>query len=67
MDIFIKLVEKLQKNTGISFWEIPVANSGPVKNNRKKMVVERGGLYFMFLRPPSKKFLDLLLNPFVHA
>ena len=40
----------------------PRDRAPPCKNRPKKMAVEHGGLYFMFLGPPpSPKFLDLLL------
>ena len=34
----------------------------PVKIGQNKMATEGGGLYFMFLVPPSPKFLDPLLQ-----
>ena len=45
------------------------ASPQSVKNSKRNMAAECGGLYVMFLAPPSPKFLDLLLNvdfvPFV--
>ena len=32
-----------------------------IKNSHKKMATKRRGLYFMFLGPPSPKFMDPLL------